>query len=92
MDRLEITELIKNDIKSYFQIAEAIEFFHINELTLKKYAVQNGLFENPAKLKKTKSKRPVLKAKETLKVMQELGYPKLKRPCTTNTQPTLKNN
>lgn len=87
MDRAEINDLIKKDIKPYFQIAEAIEFFSINEGTLKKYAVENGLFENPTKLKKTKGRKPVLKAKETLKVLQELGYPKLKRPRTLNTQP-----
>lgn len=76
MNRIEITELIKHDVKSYFQIAEAVDFFQINEKTLKNYATENGLFENPTKLKKTKGKKPVLKAKETLKVMQELGYPK----------------
>ena len=76
MTRIEITELIKNDVKSYFQLTEAMDFFQINEKTLKLYATENGLFENPAKLKKTKGKKPVLKAKETLQVLKELGYPR----------------
>ena len=76
MNRIETFQMIESGLKKYFQITEAIVFFNISEGSLKKYAIENALYENPLKLKKTKGKKMVLKAKETIIVMQELGYPK----------------
>lgn len=79
MTRLEIIQLIESGAKPYFQINEAVDFFVINVKTLKSKAIENSLFEHPSRFKKTKNKRPMLKAKDTLKVMQELGYPKIQK-------------
>ena len=80
MTRLEIIQLIESGAKPYFQINEAVDFFVINVKTLKSKAIENSLFEHPSKFKKSKNKRPMLRAKDTLKVMQELGYPKIQKP------------
>jgi len=79
MNRIEIIQLIESGAKPYFQINEAVDFFVVNVKTLKAKAIENSLFEHPSKFKKTKNKRPMLKAKDTLKVMQELGYPKAQK-------------
>ena len=79
MNRLEIIQLIESGAKPYFQINEAVDFFVINVKTLKSKAIENSLFENPSRFKKTNNKKPMLRAKDTLRVMQELGYPKIKK-------------
>jgi len=73
MNRIEQFQLIENGIVKYLQIPDAVNLFGVHRSRITEIAIEYGLFENPAKLKKTKGKKPVLKALESLKVFQELG-------------------
>lgn len=72
--------------RAYSNKIEICRAYDIDGRTFHKYVVLSKV-----KIKQV-GKRCFYKTDDVHKMLSELGYPRLKRPCTTNTQPTLKNN